>query len=89
MAAEKKLRQCVKGLILQLLCKALSGKAACRTRKMAVEDPDEPDCIAMEPFMPVSWGADHRVLDGATLARCAVAFKTLLEHPERLLLDLR
>ena len=56
---------------------------------MAVEDPDEPGCVAMEPFLPVSWGADHRVLDGATLAKCAMAFKALLEHPERLLLDLR
>ena len=56
---------------------------------MAVEDPDEPGYLAMEPFLPVSWGADHRVLDGATLAKCAMALKALLEHPERLLLDLR
>jgi pyruvate/2-oxoglutarate dehydrogenase complex dihydrolipoamide acyltransferase (E2) component len=40
------------------------------------------------PCMAVSWGADHRVLDGATLARFSNAWKALLEQPERLLLHL-
>lgn len=55
---------------------------------MASEAPEQAG-IAMQPFLPLSWGADHRVLDGAMLARCSVALKGLLEHPERLLLDLR
>ena len=55
---------------------------------MAMEAPEQGG-IAMQPFLPLSWGADHRVLDGAMLARCSMALKALLEHPERLLLDLR
>ena len=55
---------------------------------MATEVLGQPG-IAMQPFLPISWGADHRVLDGAMLARCSMALKALIEHPERLLLDLR
>ena len=61
---------------------------ACRVRPMATESTAQPG-IVMQPFLPMSWGADHRVLDGATLAKCSMAFKALLEHPERLLLDMR
>ncbi len=55
---------------------------------MATEVPGQPG-IVMQPFLPISWGADHRVLDGAMLARCSMALRALLEHPERLLLNLR
>lgn len=34
----------------------------------------------------MSWGADHRVVDGAGLAHASNAVKGLLEYPERLLL---
>ena len=40
-------------------------------------------------IMSVSLGADHRVVDGATLAGFGVFWKTLVEDPERLLLELR
>ena len=39
-----------------------------------------------EPTLPLSWGADHRVVDGATLARASAHFEKLLEEPTRLLL---
>ena len=55
---------------------------------MATEVLGQPG-IAMQPFMPLSWGADHRVLDGATLAKCSMALKAVLEHPEHLLLNMR
>lgn len=39
--------------------------------------------------MGFSWGADHRVVDGATVAEFSNAFKSLLEEPSCLLLHLR
>ncbi|CBF75718.1 putative 2-oxo acid dehydrogenases acyltransferase [Aspergillus nidulans FGSC A4] len=36
-----------------------------------------------------SWSADHRVVDGATMARMASKVKELIESPERMLLSLR
>jgi 2-oxoisovalerate dehydrogenase E2 component (dihydrolipoyl transacylase) len=40
-------------------------------------------------MLSVSLGADHRVVDGATLAGFGVAWKTLIEDPGRLILELR
>lgn len=40
-------------------------------------------------IMNVSWSADHRLLDGATVARFSNLWKSYLEHPGKLLLDLK
>lgn len=45
------------------------------------------ECVGVR-LMQVSWGADHRALDGATLAKFGNAVKALIEHPERLLIHL-
>jgi len=37
----------------------------------------------------VTWGADHRVIDGATVAHFCNEWKLLIEQPERLLLTLQ
>ncbi|CAG9568196.1 putative dihydrolipoamide branched chain transacylase [Leishmania major strain Friedlin] len=37
----------------------------------------------------VSFTADHRVIDGASMVRFANTYKQLLEHPENMLVDLR
>ena len=37
----------------------------------------------------VSFGADHRVLDGATVTRFSNALKTLIENPSLAILNLR
>jgi len=39
--------------------------------------------------MNVSWGADHRVIDGATLARFSNAWKRYVENPTTMMLTLR
>ena len=45
--------------------------------------------VVSEAVMGVSWGADHRVIDGATLTRFSNVCKSLLEDPARLLLHMR
>ena len=40
-------------------------------------------------ILPISFGCDHRVLDGATVARFSLAWKTMLENPEILLMNLK
>jgi 2-oxoisovalerate dehydrogenase E2 component (dihydrolipoyl transacylase) len=40
-------------------------------------------------IMNISWSADHRVIDGATMARFSNAWKSYLETPATLMLDLR
>jgi len=40
-------------------------------------------------IMAVSWSADHRIIDGATVARFSNEFKGYLENPETILLHLQ
>lgn len=39
--------------------------------------------------MVCSWAADHRIIDGATMANFSNAFKGYLEHPELMLTEMR
>jgi 2-oxoisovalerate dehydrogenase E2 component (dihydrolipoyl transacylase) len=39
-------------------------------------------------LMPVSWSADHRVIDGATIARFCSLFKNYVEHPSEMVLKM-
>lgn len=39
-------------------------------------------------IMSISWSADHRIIDGATVAGCSQLFKHYVENPSALLLDL-
>nr|XP_033772114.1 lipoamide acyltransferase component of branched-chain alpha-keto acid dehydrogenase complex, mitochondrial [Geotrypetes seraphini] len=40
-------------------------------------------------IMNVSWSADHRIIDGATMARFSNLWKSYLENPASMLLDLK
>ena len=40
------------------------------------------------PVMPLSWNADHRVVDGATLASFCKVWKSYLESPDKMILHL-
>ena len=40
-------------------------------------------------ILNVSWSADHRVVDGATVARFSNLWKSYLEAPARLLVELK
>lgn len=58
-----------------------------RTRTAPVFD--EQGNVVKGELTSMSWCADHRVIDGATLARMAALVRELLERPERLLATLR
>jgi len=40
-------------------------------------------------IMNVSWSADHRVIDGATMARFGTLWKTYLEKPKTMIVDMK
>lgn len=50
---------------------------------------DEDGNVVKRDTCAVSWSADHRVLDGATMARAAEMVKGFMEEPDRLVLHLR
>ncbi|KAF8073201.1 Dbt [Scenedesmus sp. PABB004] len=45
--------------------------------------------LSRQNVLPLSWGGDHRVLDGAALAEFSNTVKALLVEPERMLMYLR
>jgi 2-oxoisovalerate dehydrogenase E2 component (dihydrolipoyl transacylase) len=45
--------------------------------------------VSPTTIMNVSWSADHRVVDGATVAKFSNAWKNYIEHPEQMLAQLR
>lgn len=58
-----------------------------RTRSVPVFD-DEGN-VAKGEMVNFSWSADHRVIDGATMARMGGRVRELIESPELMLLNLR
>lgn len=45
--------------------------------------------LTSRDILSVSFGADHRVLDGATVARFSAEWKSFLEQPENMLLNMK
>lgn len=50
---------------------------------------DEDDNIIKAHILNVSWSADHRVIDGATMARFSNLWKYYLENPATMMLDMK
>ena len=48
---------------------------------------DDANNVQPTRIMYMSWSGDHRVLDGATMARFSTAFKSFVEYPETMLLE--
>lgn len=55
----------------------------------SITDPAQSQTIEEAHICAVSWAADHRVVDGATVARFHKSFKEYMEDPIKLLLELR
>lgn len=45
--------------------------------------------VVPKHILVTSWSADHRIVDGATMARFATLYKQLLEHPEIMLANMK
>lgn len=58
-----------------------------KARKVPVFD--EKDNVVKAEKMTFSWSADHRVIDGATMARMAEKVRRYVEEPEKMMLALR
>lgn len=72
-------------LVVPQVAIAALGRAA-RLPRFAAPDSH---AVVAATMLPVSLSADHRVVDGASVARFAAALKHYLEHPALLLVDLR
>jgi hypothetical protein len=63
-----------------------------KAKKLAkyVEDQTHPDGYRFEPadMVNISISADHRILDGATVAKFAARMKELIENPNLMLISM-
>lgn len=50
---------------------------------------DHDSNVVKANIMQVSWSADHRVIDGATMARFSNLWKSYLENPSLMILNLK
>lgn len=61
-----------------------------RMQRLPRFDPaSDTDEVVAARIFPVSWSADHRVVDGGTLARFSNTWKAYLENPALMLADTR
>jgi len=62
-----------------------------RTREPASHDDIFNGTAVVEPtsLMNISWGADHRVVEGATIARFSNQWRQYIENPQTMLAELR
>ena len=58
-------------------------------KKRIVPAFDEDGKVVKKEVMNLSWSADHRVVDGATVARCAEVVRGFVERPEGMVVRLR
>lgn len=72
--------------------RVVSGQVAIgalgRMRRVPVVRDDE-DCVSVARVIHVSWSADHRIVDGATIANFSNAWKSYVENPALMLLHLK
>lgn len=72
---------------LQVLPRYVSKKTAQNATVEEIEDGDAD--VKPVTIMNVSWSADHRVVDGATVAKFSNVWKRYLEHPHLMMAEMR
>ncbi|KAJ9142156.1 Dihydrolipoamide acetyltransferase component of pyruvate dehydrogenase complex [Pleurostoma richardsiae] len=60
-----------------------------RTRAVPAFADDDPDRVVRKLVCNFSWSADHRVVDGATMARAAGVVREVVEEPDVMVMHLR
>ena len=60
-----------------------------RVRRLPRFADDGSDEVVAARIMPISWGCDHRVTDGASLARFSNLFKSYVEEPSRMMFAMK
>lgn len=73
-------------LVSSQVCIGAVGKSS-RVPRFDIVDGKE--VVVAKEIMHVSFNADHRVIDGATVARFVTTFKQYLEHPALLSANLK
>lgn len=68
---------------------AILGIGRMRTVPAFSTVPGEEDKILRRSVCNFSWSADHRVIDGATMARAADVVRTIVEEPDVMVMHLR
>ncbi|KAK5655005.1 hypothetical protein OQA88_6764 [Cercophora sp. LCS_1] len=68
---------------------AILGIGRMRTVPAFSTLPGEEDKVVKRQVCNFSWSADHRVVDGATLARAAEVVRTIVEEPDVMVMHLR
>jgi len=68
---------------------AILGIGRMRTVPAFSTVPGEEDRIVKKQVCNFSWSADHRVVDGATMARAAEVVRTIVEEPDVMVMHLR
>ena len=68
---------------------AILGIGRMRTVPAFSTVPGEEDKVVRRQTCNFSWCADHRVVDGATLARAADVVRTIVEEPDVMVMHLR
>ncbi|KAK1757650.1 Lipoamide acyltransferase [Echria macrotheca] len=68
---------------------AILGIGRMRTVPAFSTVPGEEDKVVKRQVCNFSWSADHRVVDGATMARAAEVVRTIVEEPDVMVMHLR
>ncbi|KAJ2845783.1 hypothetical protein GGI22_006442, partial [Coemansia erecta] len=77
-------------LVSSEVCIGAIGKIQRLPRfETALIDGNPVERVVPKHILVASWSADHRVVDGATMARFATLFKQLVEYPELMLANMK